>query len=114
MLVTPATAGAVRRILHRDDPFEGGIAHWGMKPIPPMNATIFLTFVTTLVACRLALISDLLMVTIVLALLIVLVTTEPDSSECDQPHAKRESVPTTSSPDTFPAAPGIFAATRNE
>ena len=57
-----------------------------------MNATIFLTFVSTLVACRLALISDLLMVTIVLALLIVLVTTEPDSSECDQPRAQNVAV----------------------
>jgi hypothetical protein len=56
-----------------------------MKPIPPMIATIFLTFVAALVACHLALISDLLMVTIVLALLIVLVATEPDSSECGQP-----------------------------
>ena len=79
-----------------------------------MNATIFLTFATALAANQLDLISDLLMVTIVLALLIVLVTTEPDPSECDQPRAKRESVPTTSSPDKFPAAPGIFAATRSE
>jgi hypothetical protein len=85
-----------------------------MKPIPPMNAAIFLTFVAALTACRLALISDLLMVAIVLALLIVLVTTEPDSSECDQPRARRKSVPTTSSPDKFPAVSGIFAATRTE
>ena len=82
-----------------------------MKPIPPMNTTIFLTFVATLVACQLALISDLLMVTIVLALLIVLVTTEPDSSECDQPRAKREPVPVKSASDKFPAASEIFAAT---
>jgi hypothetical protein len=85
-----------------------------MKPIPPMNTTIFLTLVATLVACQLALISDLLMVTIVLALLIVLVTTEPDSGECDQPRAKSKSVLTTPSLDKFPAAPVIFAATRTE
>jgi hypothetical protein len=85
-----------------------------MKPIPPMNATIFLTFVAALAACRLALISDLLMVAIVLALLIVLITTEPDSSECDQPRATRKTVPISSSPDKFPAALGLFAATRFE
>lgn len=85
-----------------------------MKPIPPMNATIFLTFAAALTACRLALISDLLMVAIVLALLIVLITTEPDSSECVQPRAKRKPVPISSSPDKFPAAPVIFAATRLE
>lgn len=77
-----------------------------------MIAAIFLTFVAALVACHLALISDLLMVTIVLALLIVLVATEPDPSECDQPHAKSQSVLTKSSSDKFPAAPRIFAASR--
>ncbi len=50
-----------------------------------MNAAIFLTFVAALTACRLALISDLLMVAIVLALLIVLVTTEPDSANATSP-----------------------------
>lgn len=50
-----------------------------------MIATIFLTFAAALVACHLALISDLLMATIVLALFIVLVTTEPDSGQCEQP-----------------------------
>ncbi|MGA2446511.1 MAG: hypothetical protein ABSG50_13900 [Opitutaceae bacterium] len=79
-----------------------------------MNATIFLTFVATLAAGRLALISDLPMVTIVLALLIVLVTTEPDPGESDQPCAKRKSVLTASVPEKFPAAPEIFAATRTE
>lgn len=34
-----------------------------MKPIPPMIAAIFLVLVAALVACHLALISDLLMVT---------------------------------------------------
>jgi len=76
-----------------------------------MNATIFLTFATAMAANQLDLISDLLMVTIVLALLIVLVTTEPDSSECDQPRAKREPVPVKSASDKFPAASEIFAAT---
>jgi hypothetical protein len=85
-----------------------------MKPIPPMNATIFLTFVAAAVACQLALISDLLMVTIVLALLIVLVTTEPDSCECDQPRAEPKPVPIIASPDKFPVTPGLFAATRFE
>ena len=79
-----------------------------------MNATIFLTFVATLVACQLALISDLLMVTIVLALLIVLITTEPDPSECDQPRAKSKSVPITSVPDKFLKASEIFAVTLTE
>ena len=79
-----------------------------------MNATIFLTFVATLVACQLALISDLLMVTIVLALLIVLITTEPDSNECDPPRTTRKSVPIISSSDKFLAALGILAATRFE
>jgi hypothetical protein len=82
-----------------------------MKPIPPMNTTIFLTFVATLVASQLAMISDLLLVTIVLALLIVLVTTEPVSGECDEPRAKRRSVPIPSSPEKFPATSEIFAAT---
>ena len=76
-----------------------------------MNATIFLTFATAMAANQLDLISDLLMVTIVLALLIVLVTTEPDSNECDQPRAKREPVPVKSASDKFPAASEIFAAT---
>jgi hypothetical protein len=76
-----------------------------------MNATIFLTFATALAANQLDLISDLLMVTIVLALLIVLVTTEPDPSECDQPRAKREPVPVKSASDKFPATSEIFAAT---
>ena len=76
-----------------------------------MNATIFLTFATAMAANQLDLISDLLMVTIVLALLIVLVTTEPDSSECDQPRAKREPVPVKSVSDKFPATSEIFAAT---
>jgi hypothetical protein len=49
-----------------------------MKPIPPMITTIFPAFAATLVACHPALISDLLMVTISLALLIVLVATEPN------------------------------------
>ena len=82
-----------------------------MKPIPPMNATIFLTFVATVVASQLAMISDLLLVTIVLALLIVLVTTEPASGECDEPRAKREPVPVKSTSDKFPATSEIFAAT---
>jgi hypothetical protein len=77
-----------------------------------MIAAIFLTFVAALVACHLAWISDLLMVTIVLALLIVLVATEPDSSECYQPRTKRQSILTTSSPDKFPAAARILAASR--
>ena len=85
-----------------------------MKPIPPMNTTIFLTFVATVVASQLAMISDLLLVTIVLALLIVLVTTEPASGECDEPRAKRKPVPIPSSPDTFPAAAELFTATRFE
>ena len=34
-----------------------------MKPIPPMIAAIFLALIAALVACHLALISDLLMVT---------------------------------------------------
>ena len=76
-----------------------------------MNATIFLTFVATLVACQLALISDLLMVTIVLALLIVLIATEPASGEDDEPRAKRPPVPIPSSPEKYPAASEIFAAT---
>jgi hypothetical protein len=49
-----------------------------MKPIPPMLAAILLAFAAALVACHLALISELLMVTIILALLIVLVATDPD------------------------------------
>jgi hypothetical protein len=82
-----------------------------MKPIPPMNTTIFLTFVATVVASQLAMISDLLLVTIVLALLIVLVTTEPVAGECDEPRAKRQPVPIPSSPEKFPATSEIFAAT---
>lgn len=77
-----------------------------------MIAAIFLIFVAALAACHLALISDLLMVTIVLALLIVLVATEPDFGECDERRAKSKPVLTTSSPDKFPAASGIFAASR--
>jgi hypothetical protein len=76
-----------------------------------MNATIFLTFATAVAANQLDLISDLLMVTIVLALLIVLVTTEPASGECDEPHAKREPVPVKATSDKFPATSEIFAAT---
>jgi hypothetical protein len=85
-----------------------------MKPIPPMNATIFLTFVAAAVASQLALISDLLMVTIVLALLIVLITTESDSSEGDPPRTTRKPVPIIAAPDKFPVTPGLFAATRFE
>jgi hypothetical protein len=83
-----------------------------MKPIPPMLAAIFLTLVAALIACHLALISDLLMVTIVLALLVVLIANELDSSECDQLRTKSPSVLTTASPDKFPAAARIFAASR--
>ena len=43
-----------------------------------MLAAILLAFAAALVACHLALISELLMVTIILALLIVLVATEPN------------------------------------
>lgn len=43
-----------------------------------MLAAILLAFAAALVACHLALISELLMVTIILALLIVLVATDPD------------------------------------
>ena len=49
-----------------------------MKPIPHMLAAILLAFAAALVAWHLALISELLMVTIILALLIVLVATDPD------------------------------------
>jgi hypothetical protein len=77
-----------------------------------MIAAIFLTFVAALVACHLAWISDLLMVTIVFTLLIVLIGTEPDPGECDQPRTKRPSVLTRSSPDKFPAAARILAASR--
>jgi hypothetical protein len=49
-----------------------------MKPIPHMLAAILLAFAAALVACHLALISELLMVTIILVLLIVLVATDPD------------------------------------
>jgi hypothetical protein len=51
-----------------------------------MIAAIFLTFVAAVVACHLAWISDLLMVTIVLALLIVLIATDPAPSASVSPH----------------------------
>ena len=100
----------MRKILHRGDPFGRGIAHEEMKPIPLMIAAIFLTLVAALVACHLAWISDLVMVTIILALLIVFVATEPESGECDQPRTKSPSVLPTSSPGKFPAAARMFAA----
>jgi hypothetical protein len=77
-----------------------------------MIAAIFLIFVAALVACHMAFISDLLMVTIVLALLIVLVVTEPGSSEGEQALTRSQSVLAQSSPERFPAAPRIFAASR--
>ncbi len=43
-----------------------------------MLAAILLAFAAALVACHLALISELLMVPIILALLTVLVATDPD------------------------------------
>jgi hypothetical protein len=61
-----------------DDPFEDGIAHEEMKPIPPMLASIILAFVAALAACHLAWISDLVTITIVLALLVVLVATDSE------------------------------------
>ena len=83
-----------------------------MKPIPPMPAVLILAFVAALIACQLALISDLLLVTIILALLIVLVATEPEPGECRQPRTTSASFLSTSFTVDSPAASGIFAASR--
>jgi hypothetical protein len=110
---TPATVDAVQENLHRRDPFERGIAQEGMKPIPPMiECLIVLAFAATLVACQLALISDLLLAVIILALLVVLVTTESNAGECDQPPTPGPSVLAMPSAEKPPAASRIPAASQ--
>ena len=63
----PLVAG---RILHRVDPLGGGIAHEGMKPIPPMIPCV-----------------------IVLALLTLLMATDPETG-ASSPPARRPTMPT--------------------
>ena len=91
------------------------IPHEGMKPIPPMiEIVIVLAFAAALVACHLALISDLLLATIILALLVVLVSTESNAGECDPPRTQSPSVLTTASAEKPPAASRIPAASMRQ
>ena len=62
-----------------------------------MIAAIVLAFVAALYACHLALISDLMLAGIVLALLTVLIATEPEPGECVPPRIRRPTVSPTSS-----------------
>ena len=75
-----------------------------------IEIVIVLAFAAALVACHLALISDLLMVIIILVLLVVLVSTESNAGECDQPRTQSPSVLTTLSAEKPPAASRIPAA----
>jgi hypothetical protein len=83
-----------------------------MNPIPPMPAAILLALVAAVVACHFALISDLLMAIIVLTLIVVLVSTDPDYGECAQPRAQSQFVLPTSFADESIAARSVFAASR--
>ena len=60
-----------------------------MKTNPTMIPAIVLAFLAALYACHLALISDLLLAGVVLGLLTVLIATEPETGECEAPHARR-------------------------
>ena len=62
-----------------------------------MIAAIVLAFLAALYACHLALISDLLLAGIVLALLTVLTATEPEPGERNPPPTRRRTRPSTSS-----------------
>jgi hypothetical protein len=75
-----------------------------------IEIVIVLAFAAALVACHVALISDLLMVIIILALLVVLVSTESNAGECDQQRTQGPSLLTTPTSEKPPAASRIPAA----
>ena len=84
-----------------------------MKPLPSMiEIALVLALAAALVACHLALISDLLLAVIILALLVVLVATESNAGECDQPHTESPSVQTTLPAEEVSAAARVPVASR--
>lgn len=68
-----------------------------MKTNPTMIPAIVLALLAALYACHLTLISDLLLAGVVLALLTVLIATEPEPGEGGPPHTRRQTVSSTSS-----------------
>jgi len=64
-----------------------------LKPNPAMTAAILLALLAALSACHLDLISDLLLGVIVLALLTVLIATEPGPGESGPATARPRRVP---------------------